>query len=319
MKRAVIRLFCLAAFAAALTGAVCLALNMQKMWANCAACSIAPSTGDELALLDALYPDAEWTAYTQDAASLSVTNEALPARSAQVQELSFLGDPSRIAFFPLVSGRLPREGESGVCALDADTAWALFRSTDANSNCVRANGDSLLVVGILDVERPLLMVPAAQDARFDRLAASSREALEALASALGEETDPFELSGSEIARIALLLCIFPIVLRIASALGVLRRRGGWRREAVNLLLWALFAGAVLAILWCVPVRLLPARWSDLGFYAELLDSFRARDLRLPDARDLLLQSGLVRAGILCLMACVAFWIERKCLKCEKPS
>ena len=97
MKRALIRLFCLAAFAAALTGAVCLALNMQKMWANCAACSIAPSTGDELALLDALYPDAGWTAYTQDAASLSVTNEALPARSAQVQELSFLGDPNRIA------------------------------------------------------------------------------------------------------------------------------------------------------------------------------------------------------------------------------
>ena len=193
MKRAVIRLLCLAAFAAALTGAVCLALNMQKMWANCAACSIAPSTGDELALLDALYPDAGWTAYTQDAASLSVTNEALPARSAQVQEFSFLGDPSRIAFFPLVSGRLPREGESGVCALDADTAWALFRSTDANGDRVRVNGDPLLVVGILDVERPLLMVPAAQDARFDRLAASSREELEALASALGEETDPFEL------------------------------------------------------------------------------------------------------------------------------
>ena len=58
MKRALIRLLCLAAFAAALTGAVCLALNMQEMWANCAACSIAPSTGDDLALLVALYPDA---------------------------------------------------------------------------------------------------------------------------------------------------------------------------------------------------------------------------------------------------------------------
>ena len=319
MKRAVIRLLCLAAFAAALTGAVCLALNMQEMWANCAACSIAPSTGDELALLDALYPDAGWTAYTQDAASLSVTNEALPTRSAQVQGLSFLGDPNRIAFFPLVSGRLPRQGESGVCALDADTAWVLFRSTDANGDRVRVNGDPLLVVGVLDVGCPLLMLPAAQDARFDRLAASSREELEALASALGEETDPFELSGLEIARVALLLCVFPIVFRIASALGALRRRGGWRREAANLLLWALFAGTVLAILWCVPVRLLPARWSDLGFYAELLDSFRARGLRLPDARDLLLQNGLARVGILCLAACAAFWIERKCLKCEKPS
>ena len=319
MKRAVMRLFCLAAFAAALTGAVCCALNMRKMWANCAACSIAPSTGGELALLDALYPEIEWTAYIQDAASLSVINESLPTRSAQVQELSFLGDPGRIAFFPLVSGRLPREGESGVCALDAESAWALFRSTDATGNRVRANGDSLLVVGVLDVERPLLMVPAAQDARFERLAASSREELEALVSALGEETDPFELSGLEIARVALLLCVFPVVLRIASALGALRRRGGWRGEAANLLLWTLFAGVILAVLWCLPLRLLPARWSDLRFYAELLDSFSARGLRLPDVRDLLLQSSLVRTGILCLAACAAFWIERKCLQCEKPS
>lgn len=319
MKRAVVRLLCLTAFAVALTSAVCLAVNMRKMWANCAACSIAPSAGDELALLDVLYPDAGWTAYAQDAASLTVTNDALPARSAQVQTLAFLGDPNCIAFFPLVSGRLPREGESGVCALDAESAWALFRSTDASGNRIRANGDSLLVVGVLDVERPLLMLPAAQDARFDRLAANSREELEALASALGEEMDPFELSGSEIARVALWLCGFPVVLRVACALGALRRRGGWRREAANLLLWTLFAGAVLAVLWCVPVRLLPARWSDFGFYAELLDGFRARGLRLPDARDRLLQSGLARVGVLSLAACAAFWIERKCLKCEKPS
>lgn len=61
-----------AAFALVLTGAVFRAVNMQKMWVNCAACFIAPSAGDELALLDALSPDVEWAAHTQDAASLSV-------------------------------------------------------------------------------------------------------------------------------------------------------------------------------------------------------------------------------------------------------
>ena len=162
------------------------------------------------------------------------------------------------------------------------------------------------------------MVSAAQDAGFDRLAAGSREELAVLAAALGEEMDPFELSGLEISRAALLLCIFPVIFRVASALGALRRRGGWRREAANLLLGALVAGAVLAILWCVPVRLLPTRWSDLSFYADLLSEFRTRDLRLPDARDLLLQNGLARVGVLSLLACAAFWIERKCLQCEKP-
>ena len=318
MKRAIMKLFCLAAFAVFLTSAVCCAVNMHTTWANCAACSITPSTGGQLALLDALYPEIEWTAYGQDDASLPVANDALPARSAQIQALCFFGDPGRIAPFPLVSGRLPRQGESGACALDVNTAWALFRTTDATGNRVRVGGNSLLVAGVLDVERPLLMVSAAQDAGFDRLAAGSREELAVLAAAIGEETDPFELSSLEISRAALLLCIFPVIFRVASGLGVLRRREGWRREAANLLLGALFAGAVLAILWCVPVRLLPTRWSDLSFYADLLSEFRARDLRLPDARDLLLQSGFARVGVLSLLACAAFWIERKCLQCKKP-
>ena len=114
MKRAVMRLFCLAAFAAALTGAVCCALNMRKMWANCAACSIAPSTGGELRCwtpcirdrMDGLYPGRR----------VPVRNQRVPPHAQRSGAgASFLGDPGRIAFFPLVSGRLPpRRGERRV-------------------------------------------------------------------------------------------------------------------------------------------------------------------------------------------------------------
>ena len=319
MRRAAMRLFWLAAFALCLTAAACSALDMRGMWEDRAACSIAPSTGDELAPLEALYPEIEWTAYAQGEAALSVANDALPARAAQVCELAFLGDPGRIAPFCVASGRLPREGESGVCALDAQSAWALFRTTDAGGNRVRVDGDALLVVGVLDMERPLLMRCAAPDARLNRLAAGSREELEALASALGEELDAFELSGAEAARGALLLCALPVACLAGFALCALRRRMGWRKEVSNLLLWALAVGFVLAVLWYVPVRLLPTRWSDIEFYTQLLSDFRARELRLPDARDLLMRGDLVRVGAWSLACCAARWMERKCLKSEKGS
>lgn len=319
MKRTMIKLACLGAFAVLLTSAICCSINMYGMWSNHAACSITPSTSDDLMLLNALYPETQWTAYIQDSASLSVENDALPARRIQIQMLSFCGDPKLIAFFPLASGRLPHEGESGVCALDMDTAYALFRTTDTEGNRVRVDGDSLLVVGVIDVECPCLMICATQDTYFNRLAANSREELDILTSALGEEIDPFEFSGLEAARVTLLMCLCPVVCIIVFALGALRRRMGWCKEVSNFLLWTLFAGVGLAVIWCIPVRLLPTRWSDFSFYSELLSDFRARDLRLPDARDLLLRSGLFRTGILCLIACVTFRIERKCLKCEKSS
>ena len=311
------RLLWLAAFALCLTAAVCGAVNMRGAWETGAACSIEDATVDDLALLTALFPQTEWTAYAQRAQPLTVANHALPVRTAQVQKLAVLGKIERIARFPLVSGRLPREGETGVCALDAETAFALFRSDTADANRVRVGEDSLVVVGVVDVERPLMMVSAGQDTLFDRLAANSYEELTALVSALGGETDPFELSGAEAARVAFFFCAIPCFGVAAFALTGLRRRGGWRGYLATILLWALLAGIVLSLLRCVPVRLLPTRWSDFSFYVEQLEAFRSRAARLPDARDQMMRTDLVRVGAWSLASCVALWLERKWLKCEK--
>ncbi|MEF9896468.1 MAG: hypothetical protein RR843_11910, partial [Clostridia bacterium] len=76
-------------------------------------------------------------------------------------------------------------------------------------------------------------------------------------------------------------------------------------------------GAVLALLWCVPVRLLPARWSDFSFYGEQVAALRARPFRAPDVRDELIKWDMLRAGGWCAAACMALWMERMWLRCEK--
>ena len=319
MKREVMKLFWLSALVLCFAAAVFNAAGMFRTWKTGAVCSIEGASGDDLALLSALYPEIEWTAYAQRFDSVTVANSLLPARTAQAQVLTALGDPGRIAFFPLVSGRLPRAGEEGVCALDADTAFALFRSEVAEGNCVQVDNASLTVVGVVDVGQALLVTGAARDARLNRLAADSREELTVLAAALGAEIDPFALSGKETARLAGLLCAAPCLLLAGSVPRALRRYGNGGKYASTLLRWALFAGGVMAVLWCVPVRLLPARWSDLGFYARQVEAFRSRAVRLPDVRDVMLQKDIARVGIFSLLSCGALHMERKWLKCEKRS
>lgn len=291
-------------------------VDMGRTWGDGAVCSIGTQTKQDLSLLTALYPDLTWTAYAQSEAQTLVSDE-FPTRTTKAAVLSFLGAPERIAFFPLVSGRLPMDGETDACALDADTAFELFKTTDASGNFIRLGEKMVRVVGVIDVDRPVVLIPAEQDTQFRRLAADDRDAMLALSSALGVEPDSFELSGAELTKLMGLLCAVPWLLAAALFLGSLRRRGGWWRTVSTVSLWTLLLGVILALLWCVPVRLLPARWSDMEFYGEQVAAYRARPFRAPDIRDELLKSDVLRAGMWGTMACIALWMERMWLGCEK--
>jgi len=292
------------------------AADMGRTWGDGAVCYISPRTQQDLSLLAVLYPGLEWTAYAQSEPQ-PIANDELPVRTAEAAVLSFLGAPERIAFFPLASGRLPQGGERGACALDVNTAFELFKSVNADGNLIRLDGKAVRVVGVMDVDRPLVLTPAEQDTKLSRLAADDRNAMSSLSLALEVEPDPFELTGAELTRLMGLLCAVPWLLAAALFLSSLRRRGGWWRVASTILLWALSLGAVLALLWCVPVRLLPARWSDMAFYGEQAAAFRARTFRAPDIRDELLKWDALRAGFWCALACIALWMERMWLGCVK--
>jgi hypothetical protein len=292
------------------------AADMGRTWGDGAACSIGSLTEQDVSLLAVLHPDLKWTAYAQSGPQ-PIVNDELPVRTAEAAVLSFLGAPGRIAFFPLASGRLPLEGERGACALDVNTAFKLFKSTNAEGSWVRMDGRAVRVVGVMNVDRPLLLTPAEQDTKLTRLAADDRDAMLSLSLTLEVEPDPFELTGAELTRFMGLLCAVPWLLAAALFLSSLRKRGDWWRTISTVSLWALALGAVLALLWCVPVRLLPARWSDMAFYGEQAAAFRARPFRAPDIRDELLKWDMLRAGLWCAMAFIALWMERMWLGCVK--
>lgn len=317
MKRKVIAVllaFMLVSFSAL---AVFTAADMGRVWRTATACSIDLLTIQDLSLLTVLYPDLEWTAYTQST-PLTIANDELPTRTVEAAVLSFLGTPEQIAFFPLVSGRLPLKGELGSCALDVNTSFELFKSTNAGGNLIRLDGKRVRVVGVVDVDRSLVLTPAEQDTKLNRLVADNREAMLSLSSALvGADPDSFELNGAELTKLMWFLCAVPWLVVTALFLGSLRKRGGWWRVASTISLWALFMCAVLVLLWCVPVRLLPARWSDMEFYGEQVAAYRTRAYRAPDIRDELLKSDMQRAVLWCAMACIALWMERMWLRCVK--
>ncbi|MEA4899066.1 hypothetical protein ACH6CV_00175 [Bacillota bacterium Meth-B3] len=293
-------------------------LDMGRMWKGSAACSIGPLTAPELSAVEALRPELGWTAYAQSA-SQAIGNDRLTSRQADAAVLRFAGAPERIAFLPLVSGRLPKDGERGACALDVATAFALFGSVNPEGEWVSLGGEAVQVVGVVEVERPLLLTPAGKKDSLDRLVADDREALEALASALGAQIDPFELSGTEATNLIWLLCGAPWILLAAAAFGALRRRGEPWKTILGALAWMLALGALLVLMRSVPVRLLPARWSDFAFYGEQVAAWNARPYRAADVRDWGIRADAWRVGLWCLGACAAVVVGRRVRSSPFPS
>lgn len=312
MKRRIIAALMAIVFAGCSALSISGAIGIARVWGNGIACTIDAAAGYDLSLLTALYPHIPWTAYAQSA-PLIIANDELPVRTAKAAALSFLGAPDRIAFFPLASGRLPHIGEAGACALDANTAFELFKSANAEGCMVRIDGRAARVVGVIDIDYPILLLPAKPETPLNRLSADDGDALILLMSALGVENDPFELSGAETRNLLLLPCAAPWLLVVMRLLIWLRRRGGWLKFVSAALIWALALGALLMILSCVPVRLLPARWSDTAFYGEQAAAFRARPFRQTDIRHELHKRYVLRAGLGCAAACVALWMgSRRC-------
>lgn len=290
--------------------------EMGRTWSESAVCSIGSKTVPELSLLAALYPELKWTAYAQSP-SQTVFNDDLPSRTAEAAVLSFLGAAERIAFFPLACGRLPLEAELGACALDADTAFRLFKSANVAGKRIRLGERTLIVTGVINIGRPIVLVPAEADAALSHLAADDRAKMLTLSMALEGQIDAFSLSGAELKKLMGFLCAVPWLLAAAHFLALLKKRGARWRSAGAVLRWSLALGAALAFLTCLPVRLLPARWSDLAFYGQQLAAYQARPFQIPDIRDQLLKSDTLRAGGWCAMACIALWMERMWLRCEK--
>ena len=292
------------------------AANIQKCWLESVSTILAPHTKEELSALEVSYPEASWAAFWQ-AESQIITGGIEGSRNSKVSMILFRGIPDSIAHFPMAAGRMPAYGENSVCALDKNTAFKLFSSGDVVGSNVNYDGNDWVIVGILDIDDPVLIAPGTAETVYDHIAVDHRETLTTLVTALGDDADPFSLSGAETARLLWILCGLPWVLIVLSEIQKMQKRSGVWKVVANVAFCSALLGMVIALLYCIPIRLLPARWSDLSFYGEQIRAFWNRPRSVPTVRDVLLGRDVLQTCIWCMLALIMLRMERKVRSCAK--
>ena len=292
------------------------AANVQKCWQESVSTILAPHTKEELSALEVSYPEAGWAAFQQTESQI-ITGEVGGSRNSKVSMLLFQGMPDSIAHFPMAAGRMPAYGENSVCALDKNTAYKLFSSVDVVGSDVNYDGNNWMIVGILDIDDSVLIAPGTEETVYDHIAANHRETLETLVSALGGEADPFSLSGVETARLLWILCGFPWIIIILTGIRKMRKRSEVWKVISNVAFCTALLGMIIALMVCIPVRLLPSRWSDLTFYGEQIRAFRNRPRSVPTIRDVLLGRDAAITCLWCTLALITLQFERKVRSCVK--
>lgn len=284
--------------------------NIQRSWAERVAVTIPPRTEQELSILSVLYPESKWAAF-QQIESQRIYGDGGGYQKADVSALMFHGDPDSIVFFPMTAGRIPSDGENSVCALDRETAFELFRSVDVIGNWIIYDRKMIQVVGILDINIPLVVISGDSETLYTNIAACNHDELTTLVAVLGEEADQFTLSGMEVARLLWILCSIPWVSVVLSVVWRIRKNSGGWKVLSNVLLCIILMGLLIALLNCIPVRLLPARWSDLSFYSEMINNFRNRPYSMPTVRNVMLNKSILYTCIWCVVAYVSLQVKRK--------
>ena len=290
--------------------------DIQKCWEDGVSMLLTPCTEEDLSALAVSYPEATWAAFQQTESQI-ITGGVEGSQNSKISMLLFQGMPDCIAHFPMAAGRMPAYGENSVCALDKNTAYKLFSGVDVVGSNVNYDGNDWMIVGILDIDEPVLIAPGTAETVYDHFAVDHRESLTTLITALGDEADPFSLSGTETARLLWILCGLPWALIVLSGIRRMRRRSGSWEVVSNVAFCIALLGIVIALMYCVPVRLLPSRWSDLSFYGEQIRAFRNRPRSVPTIRDVLLGRDAAQTCLWCVLALITLRFERKVRSCVK--
>lgn len=228
---------------------------------------------------------AAFAAWAQKRAQ-TIENPGL-SRSVQGEVILFAGDPS-----PLFSaGALPPlEGEEG-CFLSETAAQELFGSSTPLGSMVEWNGQRLTVRGILPEGSPLLAARASDGEELGYVALRVPEGGEAQR-VFGEFQARHGLSGlwskpGDWAAAAELCSLLPaFALLFPAVFAFLKTAFAFSESPLVFLTGLLAAGALwFLLLWTTgfsfrpPLELLPAKWSDFGFWGDLFRQKREELLR----------------------------------------
>lgn len=216
--------------------------------------------------------------------------------------IRFAGDVQLV--FPAVwlYGTPPNELMNNSCAVSTRLAWELYGGRDVTGLAVELGADAYTICGVFDHGEAVLLLP--DDGVFtaaELFPAPSGTDLyrygRDCAVRAGLEEPAQILCGPEVSFLAMLL---PWLCLLLAAWPLLHRMQRGRR-----LLWVF---VLLLLLSAVPDWLIPTRWSDTVFWAELGQSFRSRVhdwLTLsPALRDLTVQESWLLLGISVLFSSI---------------
>ncbi len=228
---------------------------------------------------------AEAAAWKEGGEELISADSTGRERKAALYQLK--GQPAAVFGGGLLRGRYFTEGEGDVCLLDKETVRYLFGSEDVTGLKVQRNGKALRIVGILEEDRPLCIVPAQENTSFDAVtvrkkdsAASSNLVVSMLEAVFGG-ANAERIDGKLYTVTAWLF--YSVVMSVTFALaGVLcfqaskKRCGGTAgsRWLGYCILFFFLEAALLIFLWGVKSAApgsdyLPSYWSDFDFFSEL--------------------------------------------------
>jgi hypothetical protein len=257
---------------------------------------------------------AAWTSDT----NLQTASSELGTQT-QLRRIQAYGDLSAIAPMRLLSGSFPVDDDSGGCLLDKASAWKLFHSSDAVGGVVTLGKNRYTVRGIVDAYEPMLVIRGG-NATYENLefaavdhSAAKQQVETFLYRCNAPKTYTLIESGlfARVARGLVWLC--PCVFGIAGAVGFYRGARA-RKERPNAALPRYMASAALAAMTLVillnmfywPQSFLPTKWSDFGFWRELVEGWSALgktvSLMTPHPKEIQLLGALRWCAVLELAA-----------------
>lgn len=185
------------------------------------------------------------------------------------------GWPGAIFGNQLIRGRYFTEGEEGVCLLDRETVRQLFGAEDVSGLTVSLNGTDYRIVGILEENKPICVIPTEKETMFDGIAVQKKEKAQSfnrtvslLEAAFGG-TDGQRIDGQLYYVTGWLL-----YAEIMAAALILVGIGGKKRFGGRYILWICLAVSVGIVLTGVKIAApgsdyLPSYWSDFDFFGRI--------------------------------------------------
>lgn len=256
-------------------------------------------------------------AWTSDA-KLQTANSELGTQT-QLRRIQAAGDLRAIAPMRLLSGSYPVEDDTDGCLIDKASAWQLFHSTDAIGAVVTLGKDRYTVRGIADAYEPMLAIRGG-NATYENLeftagelSAAKQQAETFLYRCNAPNTYTLMESGLfvRVARglVWLCPCVFGFVGAIASFKSARSRRD--RRSAalpryVASAILVSLSLVILLITFYWPQSFLPTKWSDFGFWRDLVEGWGALgktvSLMTPHPKEIQLLAALRWCAVLELSA-----------------